>query len=72
MPSSSTHPPAEEGTAEHSASRYAARPAPRTFQEFLAMLQGDQDGGVDPGGLMVDEGLYEDIFGPNSFGATGR
>jgi hypothetical protein len=54
-------------------SSYAARPAPRTFEEFMAELQrivgatrfGNGTGGedVDGGGLMVDEELYEEVFG---------
>jgi hypothetical protein len=54
-------------------SSYSARPAPQTFEEFMAELQrivgatrfGDGTGGedVDAGGLMVDEELYEEVFG---------
>ncbi|KAJ9092396.1 hypothetical protein QFC21_006898 [Naganishia friedmannii] len=55
-------------------SPYAARDAPRTFEGFMQELQrivgavrlGESQGGqpeVDGGGLMVDEDLYDEIFG---------
>lgn len=55
-------------------SPYAARDAPRTFEGFMQELQriigaarfGDSQNGqqeVDGGGLMVDEDLYDEIFG---------
>lgn len=66
------HPSASTRAGEPSA--YAARDAPQTFEEFMAELQrivggtrfGDGPAGtaeVDGGGLMVDEDLYEEVFG---------
>lgn len=41
-------------------SPYAARPAPASFDDFMAQVSAIQDA---QGGIMVDEDLYEDIFG---------
>ena len=70
--SEQAHPSASTTAGEPSA--YAARDAPRTFEEFMEELQrivggtrfGDRPTGtseVDGGGLMVDEDLYEEVFG---------
>lgn len=41
-------------------SPYAARPAPESFDDFMAQISAIQEA---HGGIMVDEDLYEDIFG---------
>lgn len=41
-------------------SPYAARPAPESFDDFMAQVSAIQEA---HGGIMVDEDLYEDIFG---------
>lgn len=41
-------------------SPYAARPAPASFDEFMAQVSAIQDA---HGGVLVDEDLNEDVFG---------
>lgn len=41
-------------------SPYAARPPPASFDDFMAQVSAIQEA---HGGIMVDEDLYEDIFG---------
>lgn len=64
------------GTNPSQPSPYAARDAPRTFEEFMAELQrivgavrfGEERNTQgrrqpDGGGLMMDEDLYDEVFG---------
>ncbi len=72
--STSTAPP---DPSSPSYARHHARPAPRTFEEFMqevqriAMSGAAGEDGVDGGGLMVDEDLYEELFGDEGCVAVG-
>lgn len=82
--SSLTHSPVDDHNIPHNSgpatgsnpsqpSPYAARDAPRSYEEFMAELQrivgavrfGERNGQAEPdgGGLMMDEDLYDEVFG---------